>query len=74
MLDAPGFNKREMHLVCGPTTKGQPIFTWSGFCPAAAVGKVSSGSGVAGGGGGCNISHIGLVDSFDFAWQRYKIK
>lgn len=69
VVDAASFAEGATHVICGPTADDQPAFSWLDFCPSLLLGGAVSQQPL---GGACNISHIGLVDTFDFEWQRYR--
>ena len=70
VVDAASFAEGATHVICGPTADDQPAFSWLGFCPLLLPGGNVSQQPLEG--SSCNISHIGLVDTFDFQWQRYR--
>ena len=70
VVDAASFAEGATHVICGPTADDQPAFSWLGFCPLLLPGGAASQQPL--GVTSCNISHIGLVDTFDFQWQRYR--
>ena len=55
-VDARSFSERVTQVINGPTADEQPPFQWSAYCPMPE----------------CNISHVGVVDHFNFGWMRYR--
>jgi hypothetical protein len=79
-IDFTAFKEGACWAVNGPTTDDQPVFSWSTFCPQTRndieyIGDLKSGVKTADTAKAtvsphnCDVSHEGLVDTFDFSWQ-----
>ncbi|KAG1673709.1 hypothetical protein FOA52_010578 [Chlamydomonas sp. UWO 241] len=80
VVDLESFSHRAAYVINGPTADDQAPFSWRDFCreqrvgsraaDPAALGASTSDAPAAAPADGCHISRAGLVDTFDFCWER----
>mmetsp|Transcript_13709 Transcript_13709/g.38800 ORF Transcript_13709/g.38800 Transcript_13709/m.38800 type:complete len:662 (+) Transcript_13709:123-2108(+) len=66
VVDRAAFRGGQTYAINGPSNEDQPTFSWSSFCDSGAA---SSSPAHTASKHMCDVSHDGLVDSFDFSWQ-----